>query len=229
MPRKWSELMHRHDQHDEPEENANGNKHDDAGTQNHRSSVAGAGDASAELVAEKTMSFQIEPFSADDIYRTAGIMSPRRGFSISKVAGILHSDHARALPDDAKHAAVLMALDAAGIPLDEVLRDAKSRQDALNSCEAELRKEVEAEWARRAEENVQIQAELEQVKARYMARISRNLEGIAREKIVFNAWLTMKQQESQNIAEAAALCMKSKASDSAGAPLSVARAAAMPR
>jgi hypothetical protein len=122
---------------------------------------------------------------------------------------MLRSEHGRGLSKDAKRAAVLMALDAAGIPIDEVLRDAKTRRDALDSYEAEVRKEVEAEWAQKAEENVQIQAELERVKAHYLARIGRNQEGIAREKTVFNNWLTMKQQESQSIAEAAELCSKS--------------------
>jgi uncharacterized phage-associated protein len=121
-----------------------------------------------------------------------------------------------------------MALDAAGVPIDEVLKDAKARQDALNSYEAEQRKEVEAEWERKAEENVQIQAELERVKAQYMARIGRNLAGVAREKAAFNSWLTMKQQESQSISEAAELCVKSIVPEPAAAslpPLSMAASA----
>jgi hypothetical protein len=216
MQRKWSELMHRHGKQDEVDDRTNG----DAKLPNSAPQMALATDeTSADLGRGKLASFHIEVFSAEDIYRTAGIMNLRRGSSISKVAGILHSDHARGLPKEARQAAVLMALDAAGIAVDEVLQDAKTRQDALNSYEAELRKEVEAEWACKADENVQIQAELERVKARYMARISRNLEGVAREKVVFNDWLTMKQQESQSIAEAVQLCLKSTASETAGSSL----------
>ena len=82
----------------------------------------------------------------------------------------------------------------------QVQQDAKARQDALDAYEAEQRKQVEAEWARKAEEVIQIQAELESIKAHYMARIGRNLEGVAREKATFNSWLTLKQQECQSMA-----------------------------
>ncbi|MGH9500817.1 MAG: hypothetical protein ACRD3L_16895 [Terriglobales bacterium] len=129
---------------------------------------------------------------------------------------MVHSEHARQLSKEAKRSAVLIALDAAGIPIAQVLQDAKARREALDSYEAEVKKEVEAEWAQKAEENVQIQAELERVKAHYMARIGRNQEGVAREKAVFNHWLTMKQQESRSIAEAEELCAKPSVAEPAG-------------
>jgi hypothetical protein len=118
-----------------------------------------------------------------------------------------------------KQAAVLMALDAAGISLDQVQQDAKARQDALDSYEAAQKKQVEAMWARKAEEIIEIQAELESVKAHHLARISRSLEGVAREKATFNTWLTLKQQECQSMAEAVELCLKSPVSEPASAPL----------
>jgi hypothetical protein len=121
---------------------------------------------------------------------------------------MLRSEHIRGLSNEMKRAAVLMALDAAGIAVDEVLRDAKTRQTALDFYEANQTKQVEAEWARKAEENTQIQAELERVKAHYLARIARNEESVQREKITFASWLTKKQQESQTIVEAAALFAK---------------------
>jgi len=48
-----------------------------------------------------------------------------------------------------------------------------------------------------------------------MARINRNLEGVAREKATFNNWLTLKQQETQKMAEAVELCLKSPAAETA--------------
>lgn len=203
MQRKWSELVYRHNKQDE------GNGNGEAGRAENGAAPAGLGtEAPRSVVREVGAGFQIELLSAEDVYRTAGIMNLRRGFSVSKVAGILHSDRARSLPKEAKQAAVLMALDAAGVAVDEVLQDAKTRQEALNAYEAELRKEVEGEWARKADENVQIQAELERVKAHYMARISRNLEGVAREKAVFDHWLAAKAQECRSMAEAVELCLK---------------------
>jgi hypothetical protein len=126
----------------------------------------------------------------EDIYRAAGIMSPRRGYSVTKVVEMLHSDHTRGLSKEMRRAAVPMALDAAGVSADEVLRDAKIRQDAIDAYGAEQRKQMEAEWARKPDENIQLQAELESVRAHYMERLKRNLDGVAREKSTFGNWLT---------------------------------------
>lgn len=130
---------------------------------------------------------------------------------------MLHSGHIRELSKEMKRAAVLMALDMAGTPVEQVQKDAKARQDAH---EAQQRKQVEAEWARKAEEIVQIQAELESIKAHYMARIGRNMEGIAREKATFASWLALKQQECDSMAEAVEVCSKSPASEAVSAPSS---------
>jgi hypothetical protein len=137
--------------------------------------------------ARQVPNFQVELLSVEDIYRSAGIMNPRRGYSINKVVDMLNSEHIRGLSKEMKQAAVLMALDAAGIAIDQVQQDAKARQVVLDSYEAAQKEQVEAVWARKAEEVVQIQAELESVKAHHLARISRNLEGVAREKATFNS------------------------------------------
>ena len=168
--------------------------------------------------ARQVPNFQVELLSVEDMYRSAGIMNPRRGYSINKVVDMLNSEHIRGLSKEMKQAAVLMALDAAGIAIDQVQHDAKARQDVLDSYEAAQKKQVEAGWARKAEEVVQIQAELESVKAHHLARISRNLEGVAREKATFNSWLTLKQQECENMAAALDLCVNSPVSAPAGAP-----------
>lgn len=99
--------------------------------------------------------------SMADIYRAAGIMSPRMGYSISKVVEMISSDHMRGLPNEAKRAAVFMALDAASVSVEEVLRDATLRQEALNEYEAAQRKSFEEYWALKVEGNAQIQAELD--------------------------------------------------------------------
>jgi hypothetical protein len=157
---------------------------------------------------ESSSGFQVDLLPMQEIYRAAGVVSPHKGYSVHKVVEMLHSEHIRGLSTELKRAAVLMALDAAGVALEQIQQDAKARQDALDRYEAEQAKQADAEWARRAEENEQIQAELERVKAHYMARINRNLEGVAREKATFNEWLTQKKQESDSMAEAVSLCAK---------------------
>jgi len=158
--------------------------------------------------AESARGFQSELLPMEDIYRAAGITSPRRGYSIGKVVEMLRSEHLRGASRELRRAAVLMALDAAGVTADEVLQDAKVRQEAIDAYATEQRKHAEAQWARKAEENIQIQAELELVKAHYGERIRRNLDGVAREKATFGSWLKAKEQETQGMAEAVEQVLK---------------------
>jgi hypothetical protein len=58
-------------------------------------------------------STQPELLTMEDIYRVAGIVGPRKGYSINKIVEMLHSDYLRGLSKEMKRASVLMALDAA--------------------------------------------------------------------------------------------------------------------
>lgn len=154
----------------------------------------------------------------EDVYRAAGIMTPRRGYGIAKIIEMMNSDHIRALANDAKHAAIMMALDVAGISVGDILRDATLRQDALNDYEASQRKSFEEHWARKAELNAQIQEELDRIKQQSMDRIKRNLEEIASEKVQLATWQTMKREEAERIAEAVGLCSMSSVSSTTPRP-----------
>jgi hypothetical protein len=162
--------------------------------------------------------FEVELLAMDDIYRAAGIPGPRKGYSVNKVVEMLNSEHIRNLSKEMKRAAVLMALDAAGVSIDQVQRDAKARQSALDTYESEQKKQAEAEWARKGEEITQIQAELESIKAHYMGRITRNQEAVARDKARFSNWVATKQQEAQSMSEALDLCLKSQPAEPVSAP-----------
>jgi hypothetical protein len=180
-------------------------------------------------VSSETSGFQVDLLPMDEVYRAAGVTTPAKGYSVHKVVEMLHSEHIKGLSPELKRAAVLMALDAAGVSVEQIQQDAKSRQEALDNYEAEQNKQAEAEWARRDEENAQIQSELERVKAQYMARINRNIEGVAREKAVFNEWASTKKLESQRMLEAVQLCAKpAPAKLAEPAPLAMAAAATKP-
>jgi len=166
----------------------------------------------------------------DDVYRTAGIKSPRMGYSITKVIEMLQSEHIRHLPTETRRASVLMALEAAGVQADEVLQDATIRQRALNSYEAIQRKHLEEYEARKGQENCAIQAEMDRVTAQYLARINSNVDEVAREKDGFRKWQNKKQHEAQRIAEAVALCVAPSGPDSQAEPITVLRElAALPK
>src|SRR5271156_5984235 len=142
----------------------------------------------------------------EDIYRTAGIMEPRMGYSITKVVEMLRSDHLRGLGDEVKRASVLMALSAAGIPLGDILQDAAHRQAAVAAYEVDQRNKFEEYWSRRAEENSQLQAEMERVTRQYVERMNRNLTEVQQEKEAFQKWQNGMQYEVLQISEAVTLC-----------------------
>jgi hypothetical protein len=142
----------------------------------------------------------------EDIYRTAGIMEPRMGYSITKVVEMLSNDHLRGLGDEVKRASVLMALNAAGIPLGDILQDAAQRQSAVAAYEVEQRKKFEEYWTRRAEENTLLQSEMGRVTRQYVERMNRNLTEVQQEKDAFQKWQTAMQHEVLRISEAVTLC-----------------------
>lgn len=213
MPRKWLDRVPWSNKPDAPGARADGNRERDRNSNSYANAekeypMPPALPPTQKDADDEPTNFEVELLPTEEIYRAAGVTVPRRGYSIIKVVEMLSSQHIRSLTPEMKRVAVLMALDAAGIPLDEIQQDAKARQQALDSYEVEQRKRAESEWARKEEENVQIEAELERIKAHHMARIHRNLEGVAREKASFEAWVALKQKESQSMTEAAELCFK---------------------
>jgi hypothetical protein len=158
--------------------------------------------------ADGDLTYQSELLPLEEIYMATGIVSPRRGYTIKKVVEMLHSEHLSGLSKEMRRASVMMALDAAGISVDDVLRDAQMRLDTIKSYEKNQKQLWEAEWGRKEEEHGQLKAELEQIRARFTERMKQTLDGIARDRARFGTWLTTAHEEAQSIAEAAELCMK---------------------
>ena len=146
--------------------------------------------------------------SYEDIYRAAGIVAPASGYGIHKIVEMLDSPHIRTMAKDVQRASVLMALEAAGSSIDDLLKDATRRQQALNSYEAGQQSKLEDFEARKAQEDAKIQAELELVTAHYAERIRLNHEQVAKEKEALHNWQMAKQQESQRITDVIDLCAK---------------------
>lgn len=226
MARKWLDLAPWQKRGQSPIASVGNNGTGEGKRENLMPEVAvTANKVAGESESAGSASLQVELLPMEDIYRAAGIMGSQKGYSIHKVVEMLNSEHIRGLSKEMRRASVLMALEAAGISIERVQQDAKARQGALESYEAEQRKQMEAEWVRKEQENIQIQDEVERVKARYMARVSRNLDGVAREKATFENWATVKLQEMENIAEVVDLCAKPVAVEPVSAPLAQAAAA----
>jgi hypothetical protein len=151
--------------------------------------------------------------SLQDIYLAVGIMSSRLGYIIDTLSAMLDSGHLQGMAAEVKRASVLMALEAAGIPVEELIRDGSKRLDALNAYEDTERKRFEEYEARKAQESAQIQLEIERMTAHCLDRIKHNLGEVTQAKDAFLNWQAIKQKETQRISEAVALFTKQAASE----------------
>jgi hypothetical protein len=143
-----------------------------------------------------------DPTSFDEVYRAAEINPPAHSYTILKVAEMLQSEHIRSLAPSVKRSSILLALDAAGVKLQEVIQDAVRRDKALDTYEHVQQKALEELEARKNEDNRQIQAEIDRLVAEHRARIQKNNDEVAKEKERFFGWRLKKQQEEQKIADA---------------------------
>ena len=137
----------------------------------------------------------------DEIYRAAEIQPPAHGYTITKVTEMLQSERIRTLPAEVKKNSILLALDAAGVKIEEIIEDAVKRDRALDGFERVQQKSLDELEARTTQDNSQIQAELDRLTQEHKARIQANNDEVAKQKERFYAWRLQKQQEEQKIAE----------------------------
>src|SRR6476646_7405659 len=130
------------------------------------------------------------PSSFDEIYKAAEIVAPAHGYTIEKVASMLQSEHLRGLSAEVKRSSILVALEASGAKIEDVIQDAVRRDRALDGYERVLQKSLSDIQTRKSEENRQIEAEMNKMLAEYRARIQANNEAISKETERFSAWRT---------------------------------------
>ncbi len=142
------------------------------------------------------------PVDLSSVYDAAKIPAPAHGYTVLKVAEMLQNEHIRALPADVKRKSLMVALDAAGVKVTEIVEDAVRRDRALDTYERVLLKSVEDLRAQTAADNQRIEDEIAQRVAELRARIDENTKKARREEEEFLAWQTRKHQEEETIATA---------------------------
>jgi hypothetical protein len=145
--------------------------------------------------------------SFEQVYLNAAVKPPRIPYGILKVADMIDSPHLSGMSPEAKRCSLMMALEAAGVEIEDLLQDAVARQRALNDYEERQRNRMKDFDAVKTEENSKIQTELDRLTSQHLERIQANLEEVAREQDKMRAWQKGKQQESQRITEAATFCV----------------------
>ena len=167
-----------------------------------RSAAQTVADIAATLSPAPTPVNQPAPgASFAEIYSAAEIHPPEHGYTIYKIADMLQSEHIRNLPADVKRSSILLALDAAGVKLQDIIEDAVRRDRALDTFERVQQKAVEDLEKRKTDENTEIQTELDRLVSEHRARMQANSDTVAKEKDRFFGWRLQKQQEEQKIAD----------------------------
>src|SRR6266851_4275 len=100
-----------------------------------------------------------------------------------------------------KRSSILLALDAAGVKLQEIIEDAVRRDRALDTFERVQQKALDELEQRKTEESRQIQEEMDRLVTEHRARIQANADAVAKERERFFSWRLQKQQEEQKIAD----------------------------
>jgi uncharacterized protein HemX len=145
----------------------------------------------------------IKPIGFEQIYQSAAVKPSEVPYSILKVFDMAASSHLKGMTPEAKRCALLMALEAAGAGIEDLLQDAVARQRALNDYAEKQQDRLARFENQKAEENRTIQAELDRITGQYMARIQVNVDEVARQQDALLAWQKRKQEEGQRIADAA--------------------------
>jgi hypothetical protein len=183
---------------------------DEAGAPNQAQTQPDSGRSAAQTVADIAATLSPAPTptsqpaagaSFEEIYTAAEIHPPDHGYTIYKIADMLQSEHIRNLPAEVKRSSILLALDAAGVKLQDIIEDAVRRDRALDTFERVQQKAVEDLEKRKTAENTQIQAELDRLVSEHRARIQANNDAVAKDKDRFFGWRLQKQQEEQKIAD----------------------------
>jgi hypothetical protein len=128
-------------------------------------------------------------------------------YTILKVAQMLQSEHMRDLPEQAKRAAILVALQAAGVKVTDVIDDAVQRSEVLANAERNREKALREFETRKEEANRKVQAMVQSLVAEYDARIQRTKEEVVLERDKFAEWKRTKAEEEQRIAGAVSYLM----------------------
>lgn len=136
------------------------------------------------------------------LYASAQIQTPAHGYTVLKVADMLQSEHIRALPAEVKQKSIMVALDAAGVKVADIVEDAVQRDRALDTYERVLQKHLEELRAQKEAENRQIEDEINQRVTELRERIAQNRAETDKEQKDLDAWRARKRQEENRIAEA---------------------------
>ncbi len=133
------------------------------------------------------------------VYGEAGIEPPAHGYGIDKVGEMLENKRFAALSREAKATAIMVALEAAGAPIRDVVQDAVQRDRALDGFEADKERELSEIRTKNDGRIKDLNAQLEEL----IQKINAEVQGLkqASEQAVqaFTALRARKRQEEERL------------------------------
>jgi hypothetical protein len=146
--------------------------------------------------------------SFDEIYRRSALNAATSTvtWDIFKVADMVNNGHLQGLSPAAKHSALMMALETAGVSVEDMLHDAAERQRVLHEYEEGRRKRLEDFQTAKQLEKERLSAAMEVMCAEYRMRIADTEQDVERERGLFREWQERKEKEQRRISEAASAC-----------------------
>jgi hypothetical protein len=177
--------------------------------------------APPKRVTHSEVSADVADFGA--VYQEAGIELPLHGYGIDKVAEMLAGKRLATLPREVKATAVLAALEAAAVPIRDVIQDAVVRDKALDAFEAAKAREVQELQTKSGARIEAIKNEMES----FLKEKNAEMEGLKQAKEAadraFLALQTRKRAEEQRLFDLVAHFL-----EGADNPITTASAAASP-
>lgn len=158
----------------------------------------------------------------EDIYHKSSFKTATStaAWDILKVADMLNSEHLHGLSPAGKHSALMMALEAADVAVEDMLQDAVQRQRVLNEYEDDQRRRLEEFEKIRLAENERLGQEMEGICSQFRMRIASGVQEIERERGTFREWQERKDREQRRISEAASACVSGDTSGSSDVSIS---------
>jgi hypothetical protein len=138
------------------------------------------------------------------VYAEAGIVLPAHGYGVDKTAEMLESKRLQPLAREVKATAVLAALEAAGVPIRDVIQDAVARDRALDAFEAAKAAELK-QLRSAADSRVQaIKEEIDEFLRRKNAEIEELKKAAEAAGQAFAQLQSRKQREEERLFDAVA-------------------------
>jgi hypothetical protein len=154
-------------------------------------------DTPSKPITRTALRMDIDDFGK--VYEEARLSAPSRAYGIEKLAAILDSKRLASLPREVKVAAVLASLDAAGVLLPDVIRDAVVRDRAADAFLDAKEREVRTLESETEAQVAALRGEIDAHAKEHEAEIARLREASDRSTNAFSHLRERKTQEAHRL------------------------------